>query len=409
MIINFCQFKLDDNQYDKVMSSSATSASTTSASASFPLSSKRALIILTNQNYLPLGGYAPCRTASASSAENVYARQPLSPEAGTKCQQTPQCQCPSGTCSSPSSSKAGPMFTQPPQTFLPCRLTTQEPPSTYQPQSTGGTSTTNQSASVQYFQATHSRTGIDILQLGKLWSSLRNQNGMEITLATPQGGSVSISPCTAEALNKDERLRTEIWNDSLLMSSLGHTVPISWINPREYNLALVLGCRGALYDLPEHPDVAIAISEIYNNQQAQPSYVGAIGHGIAGLLNARLEVRKPNSPYLLAGRKVCSFSEEEERALGEESSLPYFLDQKLAQRGALLQNKKAFEPNCQTDNRIITAQNPASLDCFVETVTREIGGQFQLRSNEAATASSGAAAFSQPLSQTSIPARMRRE
>ena len=52
----------------------------------------------------------------------------------------------------------------------------------------------------------------------QLWRSLRNQNGMEITLATPQGGAVSMSPCTAEALNKDEGLRTEIWNDSLLMN-----------------------------------------------------------------------------------------------------------------------------------------------------------------------------------------------
>lgn len=396
-----------------------SSAATTSASSSAPLSSKRALIILTNQSYLPLGGYAPNRLASSSTSstnpntESTYSRQPISPECGSKSQEIPQCQCPTGSCAQPSSSslaKAGPIYTQPPQTFLPSRLTIQEPPSTYTTSTSNASAqfSSNTSFSVQSFLSSHSRTGIDILQLGKLWRSLRNQNGMEITLATPQGGSVSISPCTAEALNNDESLRHEIWNDSCLMSSLGHTVPISWINPREYNLAIVLGCRGALYDLPEHPDIAMALSEIYNNQAN--SFIAAIGHGVSGLLNVRMEARKPNSPYLLAGRKVCSFSEEEERALGEENCLPYFLDQKLAQRGALLQNRKAFEPNCITDNRIITAQNPASLDRFVETITKEMGGQFlPCSANEPAPASSSTATFSQPLSQTSIPARMRRE
>ncbi|MBU9863652.1 type 1 glutamine amidotransferase domain-containing protein, partial [Rahnella aceris] len=58
--------------------------------------------------------------------------------------------------------------------------------------------------------------------------------------------------------------------------------------------------------------------------------VAAVCHGPAGLVNIRLS----DNEYLVAGKKVSAFTNDEERAVGLYDIVPFLLEDTLKQRGA---------------------------------------------------------------------------
>jgi len=62
----------------------------------------------------------------------------------------------------------------------------------------------------------------------------------------------------------------------------------------------------------------------------------------------------------VAGRTVAAFTDDEERAVGLDSTVPFLLATKLVERGARHQPAGNFEANVAVDGRLVTGQNPAS-------------------------------------------------
>ena len=58
--------------------------------------------------------------------------------------------------------------------------------------------------------------------------------------------------------------------------------------------------------------------------------VAAVCHGPAGLVNVRLS----NGRYLVAGKTVSAFTNEEERAVKLDTVVPLLLETRLVERGA---------------------------------------------------------------------------
>lgn len=288
------------------------------------LTGKKALIILTNESFMPKSGRGGRRLLS----DGLYIKE------------NPQ----------------GAILQGSPAAWIPSQPTILDPPTSY----------ASISNTEDDFAQGHQKTGVDIFELGYIWMTLYRKMHMELTFATPRGGPVAADPLSMERIEKDSKLRDTLREERDLVMRMGHTIPISWVKPTEFDLVVFLGGHGAMFDLPEHDDVACAVAEIYR----KGGVVAAIGHGVAGLLNVKTERR--SGEYLIKGKRITCFTKEEERKTGYGKFLPYILEDRVRERGAKLDIKSPFETNVVMDERIVTAQNAPSIHEFVTKVTEQL-------------------------------------
>lgn len=220
----------------------------------------------------------------------------------------------------------------------------------------------------QEFATVHRKTGIDILEVGYFWLTLCRQNKFDITFASPRGGPVALDPVSIESMEKDDKLKNQLKEEREFMLRLGHTYPINWIKPEDYDVVLIPGGHGAMFDLPEHDDVARCIYRVYENN----GIVCAIGHGVSSLLN----VKDPKTnEYIVKGKRLTCYSNAEEREKRFEDFLPYMLEDKLRERGAKVEISKPFQPHVLTESNFITGQSWPSIHDFVEAILENTKGE----------------------------------
>lgn len=58
--------------------------------------------------------------------------------------------------------------------------------------------------------------------------------------------------------------------------------------------------------------------------------------------------------------RVTAFSDEEEEAVGLTSVMPFPLESRLRELGAVYDRAPMWKPHCVRDQRLVTGQNPAS-------------------------------------------------
>ena len=63
---------------------------------------------------------------------------------------------------------------------------------------------------------------------------------------------------------------------------------------------------------------------------------------------------------MIAGKRIAAFTNEEEDSLGTTEIVPFLLQDKLTERGAIHVYGKAWEENVVVEDRLITGQNPIS-------------------------------------------------
>ena len=78
--------------------------------------------------------------------------------------------------------------------------------------------------------------------------------------------------------------------------------------------------------------------------------------------------KRADGSYLIAGKKVAGFTNEEEAAVGLTKVVPYLLADALTDRGALHQPAPSWSPHVVTDGRLVTGQNPQSARAVADAV-----------------------------------------
>jgi putative intracellular protease/amidase len=99
-----------------------------------------------------------------------------------------------------------------------------------------------------------------------------------------------------------------------------------------------------------------AVQKIIRDIWEAGGIVSAVCHGPAALVDAKLS----DGSYLVAGKKLASFTDEEEAEVKYTNVVPYLLATTLKQRGALHHAAPNWSENVVIDGRLITGQNPAS-------------------------------------------------
>lgn len=111
------------------------------------------------------------------------------------------------------------------------------------------------------------------------------------------------------------------------------------------------GGLAPMVDMPEHPLLKKVIKETWERN----AVVGAVCHGPVSLLNVKLS----SGAYLIAGKNISSFTNEEEENYAK-ADVPFELETALTNQGAIFHQTAPWQAYSIADGKLVTGQNPAS-------------------------------------------------
>ena len=174
--------------------------------------------------------------------------------------------------------------------------------------------------------------------------------GCEVTLASIKGGKVPVDAFSlGEGFKTESDTRFETSGDIAKWES---SVPVSSLSPEDFDCIFLAGGHGTCVDFPE------GAADIVSKAAAAGKVVGAVCHGPFGLTKASVDGKS-----LVAGKKVCGFSNAEEAAVVGMRNFdppPPSLEDALKACGGEYVPGDMFAPNATRDGSLVTGQNPGS-------------------------------------------------
>jgi len=172
--------------------------------------------------------------------------------------------------------------------------------------------------------------------------------GCEVYVASVQGGPVPIDQGSlAEGMftENDRRFQEEGG-----MQFLDNALPLADIQAEAIDCVWLAGGHGTCMDFEAN------LAQFVTDAVAYGRPVGAVCHGVIGLLSA---INQDGTP-LLAGRQVTGFSNAEEQQVGLLDKVPFLVQQRMEELGALYSCGEPWSEYAVADGPIITGQNPQS-------------------------------------------------
>lgn len=126
---------------------------------------------------------------------------------------------------------------------------------------------------------------------------------------------------------------------------------LSDVDVGRYDAIFVPGGLAPMADMPEHP----LLKEVIRQTFERKAVVGAVCHGPVSLLNVRLS----DGEWLLRGKNVSSFTNDEEENYAK-NDVPFELETALVGQGAVFHKVAPWQPFSIADGNLVTGQNPAS-------------------------------------------------
>lgn len=177
-----------------------------------------------------------------------------------------------------------------------------------------------------------------------------NQMEYQITVASPTGENAPIDP---------KSLSDELAEFVPLTQG---TLSLEQINPADYDVFFVVGGHGTVWDLPNNPELQRILPTAY----AQGKVIAAVCHGPVALVNLKTD----SGEYLIKGKQVTGFTNEEEAAVKLTDVVPFLLEDALKRAGGKYIGKPNWQTNVVVDERFVTGQNPASARGVAEAIVQ---------------------------------------
>lgn len=189
-------------------------------------------------------------------------------------------------------------------------------------------------------------TGFYLSEVSHPWKIFVDA-GYEIDFVSPKGGKAPV-----DGFNLDDPTNKLFWDNKKYHAKIENTMKPSEVDASKYSAIFYAGGHGAMWDFPDSKDIAKIARIIYEKS----GVVGAVCHGPAGLVNVKLS----NGKYLVDGKKINGFTNEEEIAVKLEKVVPFLLEDKLKERGAIFEKSGMWQVHVAVDQRVVTGQNPQS-------------------------------------------------
>jgi len=179
------------------------------------------------------------------------------------------------------------------------------------------------------------------------------QAGHEVTVASMAGGRVPVDPKSKPAPEQ-----AFAWKRAL--DRLADTPAFDTLDDSAFDAVYLPGGHGTVFDLPYDKK----LHDLLFRFEASGRVIAAVCHAPAVFAGMR---RTDGTPFI-AGRHVAAFTDAEERAVDGTEKVPFLLETRLKQLGAIHHAKADWTPNVIRDGRLVTGQNPQSSAAVAEQV-----------------------------------------
>ena len=190
--------------------------------------------------------------------------------------------------------------------------------------------------------------------------------GIAIDFASPAGGATVPDENSLNLADDDNR---RFYENAELMAKTQQTIHPKKARAADYEAIFFAGGHGTMWDFPDNKLLAQITADIYE----QGKVVAAVCHGSSALVNVKLS----NNRYLIAGKTVNSFTNDEEAAVELTEAVPFPLESKLVERGARFSKAANFQPFVVVSERLVTGQNEFSARAVGEAIIKLMQNQIK--------------------------------
>lgn len=197
---------------------------------------------------------------------------------------------------------------------------------------------------------TGEKTGVWLEELAGPYYQFFDE-GINITMASPKGGSVPLDP-KSELPEWQTEFTKRFNKDEKALSAIKNVAKVSEIDATAYDILFFPGGHGPMWDLGDNTEVAKLITSF--NKEAKP--IGLVCHGVVALKGVKTESGKP----FAKGKRITSFTNGEEEDVGLTDVVPFLLETALIEEGAIYSKEENWSEFVIEDGNLITGQNPQS-------------------------------------------------
>lgn len=183
--------------------------------------------------------------------------------------------------------------------------------------------------------------------------------GYQVEFASPAGGNAPM-----DGIDRSDPVNAAFLDDDRLVAQTKNTAALGDLTASDYEVIFFAGGHGTMWDFPNNAAVAKAAAEVYESG----GVVAAVCHGPASLVDVKLS----DGSYLVAGREVTGFTNEEEARVELTEVVPFLLESRLKDRGATFRAGEVFGANVVVSGRLYTGQNPASATPLAERIVEAV-------------------------------------
>lgn len=185
--------------------------------------------------------------------------------------------------------------------------------------------------------------------------------GFTCTFASIKGGVAPVSEDSVGASKDDAQCVSFYAEGSETRKMTDNTVKLSEVGDlAAFDAVFFVGGFGTMWDFPDDADVQRVAKDMWEAGKV----VSAVCHGPCALANVTLS----DGSFLVAGKEVTAFTNEEEDAVGRRTKVPWTCQDKLAERGATFKDGGAWSANIAVSGKLITGQNPMAAKPAAEAV-----------------------------------------
>lgn len=190
--------------------------------------------------------------------------------------------------------------------------------------------------------------------------------GHTVHIAAPGGkkptvDEVSLAAESAGGQDRADSFRRYI--DSL-DAELSNPLVLADVDASAYDAVVMPGGHGPMADLYQDADLGRLLTAV----NTAGKIIAPFCHGPAGLLSATDD----DGAFTFAGRRLTVFTNEEELGGGTGPNTPWFVEDVLKEKGAVVENGAAWTSHVVRDGNLITGQNPQSSEDVAKEVLKAL-------------------------------------
>jgi putative intracellular protease/amidase len=189
--------------------------------------------------------------------------------------------------------------------------------------------------------------------------------GATVDIATPKGGQLAFDPGSIKPVGQNDALIDRFLADPTALAKAHATHVAAAVGASGFDAVFFPGGHGTMWDLPVDAGVTRAVEAAFT----AGVIIASVCHGAAGLVTAK----RADGKSIVDGKRINSFTNAEEDAVGLSSVVPFQLESRLRELGAVFEGAANWQAFVVRDGQFITGQNPQSSKLVAQHVVEALG------------------------------------